>query len=407
MRRIVRILAFGVAASLALRLAPWPPAAGAYLSLSPLLGMLGALAVRAVTAWTLVSVAVLVLVWLRPRWFCRYLCPVGLITESAGRLNPCARGRFARFPMIGRWLLWLMIGGAILGYPVFIWLDPLSLFNGFVSAWRSPVSPISLALAMGIPAAVVISLLWPQAWCHRICPLGAAQDLLIKARQGWKRSRPPPSSDRSISSFRLDFTRRGFLGVVGGGMAALALRRTARGRPLPIRPPGACDAERFAGLCARCGACIRACPPGILKPDLGQSGWTGWLSPVVDYSDSYCFEFCNACTQVCPTGAIRRLALETKRNRSIGLATVDRNRCIAWSRGRHCMACQEFCPYLAIDAVSRDGVKCPQVNADMCRGCGACQVACPIQPVKAITVAGQPQGTVMDLEQFLLDQTGN
>ncbi|HAL92222.1 MAG TPA: ferredoxin, partial [Verrucomicrobia bacterium] len=114
-----------------------------------------------------------------------------------------------------------------------------------------------------------------------------------------------------------------------------------------------------------------------MKPDFGTAGLSGLLAPVVDYTKAHCFEYCNECAKVCPTGAIGRLALEAKRNRAIGLAEVHRGKCIAWSDGQYCMVCHEFCPYLAIEAVERNGVNCPVVKPDMCRGCGACQVNCP------------------------------
>lgn len=396
MRRTrIRLLVFLVAAVLALQVLPWRAAAMGFASLSPLLNLLGALAARVATAWILLGLPVLIVGFFHSRWFCRYLCPVGFATEGIGRLSKKGRGRFVRLPNIGRWLFPILLGGAAAGYPLFIWLDPLSLFNGFFAAWRAPLTWTSLALAAGFPLVLLLSLAVPQAWCHRICPLGAAQDFLTLAR----RKLQPRQSPAGSQTFQLDLSRRGFLGAVAGGAAALALRRTADGKALPIRPPGARPEDRFTGLCARCGACIQACPYGILKPDFGTGGLSGLLAPVVDYSKAHCFEYCNECAKVCPTGAIERLALESKRNRAIGLAEVHREKCIAWSDGQYCMVCHEFCPYLAIEAVERNGVNCPVVKPDMCRGCGACQVNCPALPDKAITVNGISQRPARPLEE--------
>ena len=387
MRRGIRILSFAVAAALALQVLPWRDAARGFLGLSPVLGGLGALAARAATPWLLLAVPVLALAAFRSRWFCRYLCPTGFAAEFAGRLNPRARGRFARWPNVGRLLLALLFGGAACGYPLFIWLDPLSIFNGFFAAWRAPLAWSSFALAAGFPLILLLSVFVPQAWCHRLCPLGAAQDLMVRLREAATR-RGNPSAEKS---FGLDLSRREFLGAAAGGIAALALRRTPAGKTALVRPPGARPEDQFAGLCARCGACLRACPYGILKPDLGAGGVAGLLAPAIDYSKAHCFEYCNECTQVCPTGAIERLALEAKRNRAIGLAEIRREKCIAWQYGQYCMVCHEFCPYLAIDSVERNGVECPTVKPEMCRGCGACQVNCPALPDKAIVVKGIPQ----------------
>ena len=387
-RNRVRILAFLAAAVLAAPALPWAGAAALVPALSPVLGLLGALAARTATPWTLLGVPILVLGFFRSRWFCRYACPVGLAAESAGRLNPKARGGFARWPNVGRLLLAILVGAAAFGCPLFLWLDPLAIFSGFFSAWRWPLAGGAFALAAGFPLVLGLSVFRPQAWCHRICPLGAAQDLLSALRRRLEVRRP---SAPAGGAFQLDLSRRDFLGAAAGGAAALALRRTAAGRHPPIRPPGARPEDQFAGLCARCGACIRACPEGILKPDFGQSGWTGLLTPKIEYAAKHCFEYCHECTKACPTGAIERLALEAKRNRSIGLAEVDRNKCIAWRYGQYCMVCHEFCPYLAIATEVRHGVNCPVVRPEMCRGCGACQVNCPALPDKAIVVKGIPQ----------------
>ena len=362
--------------------------------MSPVLGLLGALATRAATPWLLLGVPVLALAFFRSRWFCRYLCPTGFAAELAGRLNPRGRGRFARWPNVGRVLLALLVGGAACGFPLFVWLDPLAIFNGFFAAWRAPLAASSFALAAGFPLILLLSVFVPQAWCQKLCPLGAAQDLAARLRRAAaRREKPAP-----VKSFGLDLSRREFLGAAAGGAAALALRKTAAGGNPPIRPPGARPEDQFTGLCARCGACLRACPYGILEPDLGAGGLAGLLAPKIDYAKAHCFEYCNECTKVCPTGAIERLALEAKRNRAIGLAEIDRRTCIAWRDGEYCMVCHEFCPYLAIEIVEHHGVNCPVVKPEMCRGCGACQVNCPAQPDKAIVVRGTPQHPARPLD---------
>ena len=389
-RHAIRGFAFLAAAALALQFPPLREAAVGFAALSPLLNLLGALAVRSATPWTLLGLPVLILGFLHSRWFCRYACPAGLAAEGIGRLNPNARRRFAAWPPLGRWLLLLSLGGAAAGCPLFLWLDPLSLFNGFFAAWRLPPTASSFALAAGFPLLLLLSWIAPQAWCHRICPLGALQDALTFAR----RRRPPPPAPAAAEFSHPAFGRRTFLGVAAGGTAALALRRLLPGATPPLRPPGARPEDHFAGLCARCGACIRACPYQILRADFGEGGWTGLLAPVVDYSKAHCFEYCNECTKVCPTGAIGRLTLEAKRNLALGLAEVDRSRCIAWTDRQHCMVCQEFCPYLAIEAADHNGVPCPVVQPDQCRGCGACQVNCPARPDRAIVVRSAPQRPV-------------
>ena len=393
-RRWFRTIVFLLAAVLALQVLPWRPATAVFTSLSPILAILGALATRAATVWTFLGLPVLVLAFFRSRWFCRWVCPVGFATENIGRLNPKGARRFAKWPHFGRWLFLLLFGGAAAGWPLFIWLDPLSLFNGFFSAWKTPLTWTSFTLAAGFPLILALSWLVPQAWCHRLCPLGALQDFLTFTHRRFERRRPSAPTEPDLPVYG----RRAFLGAVAGGAIAMIVRRLSGDKTQPIRPPGARPEDRFTGLCARCGACIRACPYHILRPDFGESGATGFLTPVVDYSQANCFEYCHECTKVCPTGAIERLALEVKRNRAMGLARVHREKCLAWHDRQYCMVCHEFCPYLAIEPVEHNGVNCPVVKTDMCRGCGACQVACPALPDKAIVVQGIPQHAARALD---------
>ena len=77
-------------------------------------------------------------------------------------------------------------------------------------------------------------------------------------------------------------TRRTVLGActgVVGAAAGVALATWARtGRAAaarPLRPPGALDEARFAGVCVRCGNCSRACPAQIVRLDLGDMASRG------------------------------------------------------------------------------------------------------------------------------------
>jgi NAD-dependent dihydropyrimidine dehydrogenase PreA subunit len=98
-------------------------------------------------------------------------------------------------------------------------------------------------------------------------------------------------------------------------------------------------------------------------------------------------ETCNACTQVCPTGALTPLDLQPKNKYIIGEALVDNNVCLTALGQKECDACELACPYDAVkitwDEAQYDAY--PVVN-DKCVGCGACEVVCPTTPVKAIRV---------------------
>jgi ferredoxin len=122
-----------------------------------------------------------------------------------------------------------------------------------------------------------------------------------------------------------------------------------------IRPPGALDEDRFLTRCIRCGQCMRICPGNIIQPALLEAGIQGLWTPAIDYriGRSGCQPNCVACGQVCPTAAIRPLSLEEKQGTGeyasqgpirLGTAFVDRGRCLPWAMDRPCLVCHELCP---------------------------------------------------------------
>ena len=127
----------------------WLPA------LSPYVALGAAVAVRTVSIISLLAVPVLCLVIISPRWFCRHACPTGFLQDLLGKIRP-SRPSWTHWPRIGRWLLVLTLGGALAGYPIFLWLDPLALFNGFFHAWSQPFSVMLLGSAAGLPTLLLI-----------------------------------------------------------------------------------------------------------------------------------------------------------------------------------------------------------------------------------------------------------
>ncbi len=400
-RRWIRILvrgsSFTVAVVLAMQILPWRQTAALLPRLSPFLALCSAIAARSASrAFVLTALPVFLLALARGRWFCATLCPTWVLANTASRLRPGARSRFSSWPRFGQVLAVIGLGGAVGGYPLFLWLDPLSLFNGFFSTLPRPATLAALAPASGLILVLLLSLYRPHVWCMRLCPLGATQDFLgqmgrcVKNRMFPRSARdpadPPPPCPAPVVG------RRFFLLAIGGFLAAFAVRRFRSVSPSPcIRPPGAVNENLFVGLCTRCGNCLRACRYRILHFDFGSSGLAGLGTPAIQITPGYCNEWCNDCTQVCPVGAIQPLTLEAKRNVAIGTAVVEKSRCIAWRDGQSCMVCQEFCPYNAIRAVESGGANCPVVDDEMCRGCGACESQCPAFPDKAITVRGIQQ----------------
>ena len=136
-----------------------------------------------------------------------------------------------------------------------------------------------------------------------------------------------------------------------------------------VLPAGAGNAEDFANRCLNCNLCVQNCPMQIIKKADGD-----YPAVHIDYTDGFCDYDCRKCSEICPSGAIKRLTLAEKQKTQIGLAVINENTCIK------CGLCVMKCPR---GAISKEDGSFPLINTDECIGCGACQNACP---VKAITV---------------------
>ncbi|MBM3859745.1 MAG: 4Fe-4S dicluster domain-containing protein [Verrucomicrobia bacterium] len=371
-RRIGRWLALAAAVALGLspQTAVWFP------SLSPHIALGGALAAKTASVVTLVGLPVLVLVLIWPRWFCHHACPTGFLQDLFSRRKAA---EWRRWPPIGKWLLVITLGGAALGYPVFLWLDPLAIFNGFLNAaWHKPVT---LAAGALLPVVLVFNFFLPKVWCQRICPLGAMQELLALARRHKRTPVPVPHQKR--------LARRAFIGVCAGAAGAVLVQKASGRTAPPLRPPGALPEADFTGACVRCGNCGAVCPSQVIHQDLKSVA--GLLAPVLRYDKDYCRENCNRCGQACPSGAIARLPLAEKEARLIGVAKIDLDAC-ALANGEECTACIRSCPFEALVVVENaehTGSE-PRLIQGRCNGCGACESVCPVWPKVAIRVAPLP-----------------
>ncbi len=259
-----------------------------------------------------------------------------------------------------------------------------------------PRAAATLLSAAGLSAVLALSLFAPGLWCTRICPLGATQEWLAAVRS----SVPPAKNHSSQGQNAAAAAKPGFTGgglgrrvVLAGGLGAawawiVGIR--VAGARCAMRPPGAIDEARFRGVCVRCGNCLRACPARILHADLGETGISGLLCPVVRFDPGYCREDCRRCGDVCPSGAIAPLGPHEKKTARIGLAEVDVELCLL-TDNRECSICRNCCPYEAISTVwsEEEYTMAVKIAPDLCTGCGACQVACPTTPAKAIVVRPQ------------------
>ncbi len=366
----------------------WVPSASALVALCALAAWLPA------TWSTAAGLAPAAIAVFKRRWFCRWICPLGTCAELAGRLGTRLGCRGARLPPAGQWLALATLAGAAVGWPLFVWLDPLAMFTAGVGAIGFWATPARWMFAVLLFVVLAGSLVLPGVWCSRLCPLGGTQEFLAAVGE-WALRRRPVSFDQHEERrspfgtrnavWRLD--RRTVLAGLVGLAGALGMRRWAAEAPPLLRPPGAAPEELFGGLCVRCGNCVRACPTQVIFPATAGIPLPALLTPVVRFGENYCLETCVRCTEVCPSGALARLVPQAKAARPMGLAEVDLRLCLrAWDQ--ECALCRAHCPYQAVTYVfsEEEYISVPRVDPARCPGCGACEVACPTRPTKAIVV---------------------
>ncbi len=334
-------------------------------ALSPLSALSATLAHRTwyvSLSWSLPALLVFGLALWKGRFFCRWICPLGTLYSIPSQFS--RKRRFFPWRMNG-FIFWFIVSASIAGLPLILFLDPLSSFTR-LGVWSHPMAWVPGVL---VPLFLLLSFFQPHLWCVQLCPLGY---LVEKLKLG------SPKAAKTVSRGRREL----LAGFVLGVPFALLFKNVARavGEERPVLPPGARDLENFAATCIRCYACVNACPTGVLTVRK-RGGIAELCIPEMDFlraDGAYCEQYCNACSQVCPTGAIHSLTEEEKQQRKVGTASIIREACLAWEERQECLACDEFCGYNAIEIrTGGDSIPKPVVNPKKCRGCGACRNICP------------------------------
>ncbi len=329
--------------------------------------------------------------------------------------------------------------------PVVSWLE--GVLRGPVLPVIQPAFASSAALGLLFLGILALNLLADRFWCRYLCPLGALLGLLSKV--SLLRPSVRPACNRCghcVGACRLDAidtsrgyeiipsectvcldclaacpeegigfrsqlalapaneydpTRRQALTALASTAVGVAVLRTdvAAKQPHPqlIRPPGVVDEDEFLARCLRCSQCMKVCPTAGLQPTLLEAGLEGLWTPRLVPRLGYCDYGCNACGQICPSSAIPPLDLAQKREMVIGVAVIDRDRCLPWAHGTPCIVCEEMCPTpekairleevtVADDRGEPAIVQRPYVLQDVCIGCGICEYQCPLEGQAAIQV---------------------
>jgi MauM/NapG family ferredoxin protein len=304
-------------------------------------------------AWVFlgVFVGVIALNWIAPRFWCRYLCPLGALLGLISKVAIFRRKVGEDCKDCGICSARCPTGT----------IDPKK-------GYASDPSECTLCLE-----------------CLPACPRSSIQVTPGLKPAAWQAYDP---------------SRRSALISIGAAVTGLAVLRsdlrTRRDSQYLIRPPGAREND-LASKCVRCGECMRACPTNALQPALFEAGPESIWTPVLLPRLGYCDYSCNACGQVCPVQAIPPLAIEVKQQTVIGRAYIDQNRCIAWADHNDCIVCEEMCPLpdkaiklIPTEFTKEDGsvitIKLPEVHRERCIGCGVCEYKCPVNGEAAIRV---------------------
>ena len=177
--------------------------------------------------------------------------------------------------------------------------------------------------------------------------------------------------------------------LMDGGLAEIE-EKVAPKRQTPVTPPGSMSQRNFEQHCTGCQLCVSECPNEVLRP---SSDLMHLMLPTMSYELGYCRPECHRCSEVCPAGAIKPIALEVKASTQIGHAVWVKKNCVPLTDGVECGNCARHCPTGAIEMVPSDpddeeSPYVPAVNEARCIGCGACEYLCPARPFSAIYVEG-------------------
>ena len=415
-----------------------------FLRVDPLVWLTVSTAAREVAVHVFFALGLVVVTALLGRVFCGWVCPLGSAQDAVRSLRRRRSGGLLvqGLSSVRYGVLIVLLGSAALGANLAGWLDPVVMSTRALHGGAGAGAPWTAALFAWAPIGAVLGLVFvaPRFWCRTLCPLGAVLSLIARPAvyrrhttasctqcgtcadvcpMGRSRVTHAPvtcigcrrceaACPENAATFTLTAPsirgdprlegerptgprrRRFMLGVASlavGGVVGTILR--ARSRRTLLRPPGAQNERQVAERCVGCGTCQAVCPTGGLVPLLSAARLDALFSPVLVPRIGPCLPDCTSCGDACPTGAIPAVTAHAKAALRIGIAVIDRARCLPWACGQRCVICLDACPadYDAIELRQVEtGEFRPYVKERQCTGCGICEYKCPVEGKSAIRV---------------------
>lgn len=345
---------------------------GFFLWTSPLLFLSLLVSRQQLSFFSVIGAVMLILVTLRHRWYCRWMCPTRVLCDGAAQFDRLNWMR--NLPPLGIYIAAAVLGAALIGVFLFSLLDPIAVFHGFFSTFRAQSLSVALLSLSGLCFVVGINFLSRHAWCQKLCPLGGLQDALTFIRKIILHK-----TERSSS---VDIGRRAAMSALGGFGLGLLCKKSITATTSMIRPPASLPESDFFSTCLRCGNCMRACPMDIIRPSFDPRDCAGLLTPFISFSHGYCLPQCSKCGAVCPSGAIGRFSVFDKKSLVMGIARIDVANCLLL-RFKECDRCRFYCEYdaVSIRTSDMDFKTWPEIELNRCVGCGACAVVCPARVI--------------------------
>ncbi len=382
---------------------------------------------RVITDFSLIALVLLLIIagitFLCGRIYCSLICPFGILQEITGWVkNKFVKNKNTKqinFPLkyfISAILWGIFLGGSAVAVR---YLDPYTVFGSAFS-----ISAAGLIVLAVVIATVIVK---NRIFCTNLCPVGTVLGLISKISLAkiyitkdscvscgqCERNCPSVcinSKEKTVDNetcikclkcldvcpkggikygfapkkeVKFNIERRRLL--IAGTAFALFSAMIKAGIELKdkvteklkdvILPAGAENKERFLNKCLNCNLCVENCPAKIIQKADREYG-----AVHIDYTKGACKFDCRKCSEVCPSGAIKKLSLEEKQKTRIGMAMINEDKC------SQCGLCVQACP---VHAIIKENGKPPVLNALKCIGCGACKQACRTGAIEIFPIKEQ------------------